>query len=710
MEVVILEQLKITKKKMQDLIKNGSNEKILSKREFYNIILSDSILNIPIEKAYKTLDKTKVYDVYWKSALHKRVKEKLNFIYKVKNIENTTLFRKMIMSCTNLDDTFNYEACADSIIYNLRQHKGIDFYYEFETDAKPKDRCGLGYSWVDYNGNNTHSLLVNRYGDDYDYVFENNTFEEQFRIKENSVLNDLKEELIYFLKEINFEKYCNDCKEYQLTKILERNNRMYEKEENLLRGGFDYLLVKALENGDFNLLFDLVKYQTNIVYRKSKCNVIEEHIKRRNAKYNDDGERNLKLHNEFKKQLKEMMNHCVLTGTMLETYSGVECCHIKPYKFALPDECKDGNNGILLIHDFHVLFDNGMITFDDEGILIISPYINILDKRKIEPYENVIVNEIKTNEQRQKYLKWHRENVFLNGKENDINFNFDESVEDWNVRKDMVDFYMDQMDVHNRLNADSSNKQLNTLVYKMYNYVLFAMDKKILKPNEPTLDKIHFDVLCNLILGINGYVDKRKRNKKINKEPKYCLIDINKINENHWKRKQFNDEFGGLIEEQKKEYKQLLNNLSCKSRQWFEEKTIEIVDKEYKLNKRSIKTNLYNDINECNKALEKINNVEIKKSLINHHSRFDDFDFEYDKTIIKKSLKHFHLLKSTVKENPFSCIHVIYLDLIEMLKQVKLTKKQKRVLNKVISGGSLDKKEENSFELIIIKLYNVSKK
>ena len=95
--------------------------------------------------------------------------------------------------------------------------------------------------------------------------------------------------------------------------------------------------------------------------------------------------------------------------------------------------------------------------------------------------------------------------------------------------------------------------------------------------------------------------------------------------------------------------------------------------------------------------------------MINHHSRFDDFDFEYDKTIIRKLLKHFRLLRSVTKDNPFSCVHIIYLDLIELLREIKLTKKQKKVLNKIIQDVKLSDKEKKICNIIILKLYNVKK-
>ena len=72
----------------------------------------------------------------------------------------------------------------------------------------------------------------------------------------------------------------------------------------------------------------------------------------------------------------------------------------------------DKNNGLLLSPTHHRLFDLGFISFDDNGFLLISKKFTknteILKLQTNKPYD------LKINEKRKEYLKFHRENIFEN--------------------------------------------------------------------------------------------------------------------------------------------------------------------------------------------------------------------------------------------------------------------------------------------------------
>lgn len=50
--------------------------------------------------------------------------------------------------------------------------------------------------------------------------------------------------------------------------------------------------------------------------------------------------------------------------------------HIKPWKHAEGHERFDPDNGLLLAVQVDVLFDQGLISFDNEGCLLTSPRLN----------------------------------------------------------------------------------------------------------------------------------------------------------------------------------------------------------------------------------------------------------------------------------------------------------------------------------------------
>ena len=83
--------------------------------------------------------------------------------------------------------------------------------------------------------------------------------------------------------------------------------------------------------------------------------------------------------------------------------------HIKPYRACLKKEEFDKNNGLLLSRTLDQLFDQGWISFGDDGAIIVNDnltsnlkdflYTKRLDKRLLNKY-------------RLAYLKYHRENIF----------------------------------------------------------------------------------------------------------------------------------------------------------------------------------------------------------------------------------------------------------------------------------------------------------
>jgi hypothetical protein len=81
--------------------------------------------------------------------------------------------------------------------------------------------------------------------------------------------------------------------------------------------------------------------------------------------------------------------------------------HIKPWKDSKNNEKLDTYNGLLLTPNLDKLFDRGYISFDDEGCILFSEYLN--DK------EGLFLNEdmkIKIENEHKKYLKFHRDNIF----------------------------------------------------------------------------------------------------------------------------------------------------------------------------------------------------------------------------------------------------------------------------------------------------------
>lgn len=110
---------------------------------------------------------------------------------------------------------------------------------------------------------------------------------------------------------------------------------------------------------------------------------------------------------EFRKRLLMKYNRCCLCGVADQHF--LVASHIKPWSVSEADEKLDVDNGLLLCPNHDQLFDQGFISFNDNGNILISPllesndriFLNVNDSMKIAPTNNNL-----------KYLNYHRDNIF----------------------------------------------------------------------------------------------------------------------------------------------------------------------------------------------------------------------------------------------------------------------------------------------------------
>lgn len=114
--------------------------------------------------------------------------------------------------------------------------------------------------------------------------------------------------------------------------------------------------------------------------------------------------------------VKERVNQGVFRSRLLRKYK--KCClcgfdepdlliasHIKPWSESAPDERTDVNNGLLLCPNHDKLFDKYYISFDEEGIILISDGLIETQQKLMNINSNMRINmteKIKT------YMEYHR--------------------------------------------------------------------------------------------------------------------------------------------------------------------------------------------------------------------------------------------------------------------------------------------------------------
>lgn len=128
-------------------------------------------------------------------------------------------------------------------------------------------------------------------------------------------------------------------------------------------------------------------------YGKTKHQV-ESKLRKRQVKYREE------LYNIFR--------HCPFSK--IDDFRLLIASHIKPYAVSTKKEQADPNNGILLSPLYDKLFDKGFISFDANGNLLISDWLSPQNRKLIS--FNYSIQDLFLNNQRKKYLEYHRENVF----------------------------------------------------------------------------------------------------------------------------------------------------------------------------------------------------------------------------------------------------------------------------------------------------------
>ena len=108
----------------------------------------------------------------------------------------------------------------------------------------------------------------------------------------------------------------------------------------------------------------------------------------------------------FRDRLLQKYSHCCLCN--VSNIDLLIASHIKPWKDSEEDERLDMDNGFLLCPNHDKLFDNGFISFDNTGSIIVSEkldqvncvYMNVQSDMKID-----------INNGNKKYLEYHREHI-----------------------------------------------------------------------------------------------------------------------------------------------------------------------------------------------------------------------------------------------------------------------------------------------------------
>lgn len=171
------------------------------------------------------------------------------------------------------------------------------------------------------------------------------------------------------------------------------------------------LKLKATDGKLFFLFRPSLSYSFNPYYHPAKERQVEAAIERKSL--SPKRKQNLVEarigQGEYRKKLLDESSECLITRVNDERI--LIASHIKPWSVANDVEKIDHNNGLVLTPTYDKLFDQGFISFENDGSVLISPYISPLNIKKLSIARGRKY-VIPPSEKRIEYLAYHRENIF----------------------------------------------------------------------------------------------------------------------------------------------------------------------------------------------------------------------------------------------------------------------------------------------------------
>lgn len=175
-----------------------------------------------------------------------------------------------------------------------------------------------------------------------------------------------------------------------------------------------YVSILKIKDNNGTILFlfrPSLSYSFNPYYHPAKERQVEKAIEQKKLPEREK-EQLVKARigqGAYRQKLLEESSECIITRVNDERI--LMASHIKPWSVSNDTEKIDHNNGLVLTPTYDKLFDQGFITFENDGTIVISPYISPLNIKKL----NLVQGKkfvIPQTDKRSEYLDYHRENIF----------------------------------------------------------------------------------------------------------------------------------------------------------------------------------------------------------------------------------------------------------------------------------------------------------
>lgn len=113
----------------------------------------------------------------------------------------------------------------------------------------------------------------------------------------------------------------------------------------------------------------------------------------------------------FKQRVMQIEERCRITGVTNPIH--LRASHCKPWRDSNNEERLNGENGLLLTPTMDHLFDRGFISFEDSGLLIVSPVAHAPSINRMGVVTDRVVNVGTFTGGQKHFLEYHRDSVLL---------------------------------------------------------------------------------------------------------------------------------------------------------------------------------------------------------------------------------------------------------------------------------------------------------
>lgn len=228
----------------------------------------------------------------------------------------------------------------------------------------------------------------------------------------------------------NWDKYhqkLNDISDLELFKIeravpqdtsrfyiqSERDN-IFDYFRDIVLPIISYVSILKLKDEDGKIFFlfrPALSYSFNPYHHPAQVEKIEREIEKKKLP-KQEKEQLVKARigqGAYREKLLLESSECIITRVNDERI--LIASHIKPWSVSTDEEKIDPNNGLILTPTYDKLFDQGFITFQDDGTILISAYISPLNMKKLN-LANGKKYVLPDSDKRREYLIYHRKNIF----------------------------------------------------------------------------------------------------------------------------------------------------------------------------------------------------------------------------------------------------------------------------------------------------------